>query len=60
MDEQSLPQGLGMALAQNISAMERFARMPENEQQAVIDSARELRSKQEMQAFVNKLTGSYQ
>ena len=60
MDEQSLPLGLGMALAQNSTAMERFARLPENEQQAVIDGARQVRSKQEMQVYVNKISNSYQ
>ena len=60
MDEQSLPLGLGMALAQNSAAMERFARLPENEQQAVIDGARQVRSRQEMQSFVNKISNSYQ
>lgn len=59
MDEQSLPLGLGMALAQNSTAMEKFARMPENEQQSLIDGARQVRSKQEMQAYVDRIAGSF-
>ncbi|WP_455582361.1 hypothetical protein [Dysosmobacter sp.] len=55
MDEQELPLGLGMALAQRPEAMERFALLPEAERQALIQGAHQVRSRQEMQAYVEKL-----
>ena len=53
MDE--LPLGLGMALAQHPEAMARFSGLTEEEQQAIIDGAHAVRSKQEMRAFVENL-----
>ena len=53
-----IPLGLGMALAQNLSAMERFASMTEQEQSELIARTHNIKSKQEMQAFVNSLSGS--
>ena len=50
-----LPLGLGMALAQNPSAMESFTAMSEAERRQVIEHTHSIRSKQEMQAFVNSL-----
>jgi len=50
-----LPLGLGLAMAQRPEAMERFAALPETERKAVVDSARNARTKQEMQACVEQL-----
>ncbi|MDD3921202.1 MAG: hypothetical protein PHO41_08550 [Eubacteriales bacterium] len=47
-----LPLGFGMALAQNTNALERFGAMSRAQQQAVIDRARTVRSKEEMDALV--------
>ncbi len=55
MEQQGLPQGLAMALAQRPEAMERFAALPETERQAVVDAAQAARSKQEMRACVEQL-----
>lgn len=52
-----LPLGLGMALAQNQDAMERFARLSEAEKQAVVAGAHAVRSKSEMQSYVARLGG---
>ena len=52
---EELPLGLGMALAQHPEAMARFAALPEAEQQAIIDGAHAVRSKQEMRSYVEKL-----
>jgi len=49
---------MGMALAQNISAMERFASMSEAEKQAVIDGAHGVQSKAEMQAYLQRTLGA--
>lgn len=60
MDTKSeLPLGLGMALAQNVSAMERFCSMSEQEKRAVIDHTRAIKSKQEMHNYVESL-GSFE
>ena len=53
MDE--LPLGLGMALAQNPQAMARFSSLTEAQQQAIIDGAHAVRSKQEMRSYVQEL-----
>lgn len=55
IDMEELPLGLGMALAQHPEAMARFAGLSEEEQQAIIDGAHAVRSKQEMQAYVENL-----
>lgn len=58
MESSELPLGMGMALAQNISAMERFASMSEAEKQAVIDGAHGVQSKAEMQAYLQRTLGA--
>lgn len=55
MDQQQLPQGFSMALAQRPEAMERFAALPEAERQAVLDDARAAASRAEMRACVDRL-----
>ena len=52
---EELPLGLGMALAQHPEAMARFAGLSEEEQQAIIDGAHAVRSKQEMRSYVQEL-----
>lgn len=57
MDEmpEALPLGLGMALAQDEAAMERFAVLPEEEKRAVIEEAHQMRSRTEMQQLVENI-----
>lgn len=50
-----LPMGFGMALAQNPEAMNRFAMLSSEEQRQVVNGTHAVRSKQEMQAYVNKI-----
>jgi len=50
-----IPLGFGMALAQNREAMNRFAGLSGAEQQALIERTHGIRSKEEMQAFVQSL-----
>lgn len=50
-----MPMGLGMALAQNLQAMEYFAALPSEQQQNVIEQTHGIRSKAEMQQFVQNL-----
>ena len=56
MESNMLPLGLGMALAQNEAAMQRFASMTEMEKQALIAQCHQVKSKREMQQLVNQLT----
>ena len=55
MKMEDLPLGFGMALARHPEAMARFATRSEAEQQAIIDGTHAVRSKQEMQAYVENL-----
>jgi len=55
MEQNELPLGFGMALAQHPEAMERFAALPEEEQRAILDGVHAVRSKQEMRAYVERL-----
>ena len=55
MEQQELPLGFGMALAQHPDAMARFSAMSEAEQKAFIDGTHAVRSKQEMQAYIEQL-----
>lgn len=47
-----LPLGLGMALAQDEAALERFAALTEPEKQSVIQGAHQVQSKKEMRQYV--------
>lgn len=53
-----MPLGLGMALAQNRSAMNRFSALPAAQQQQLIDQTHNIQSKQEMRSFVEGLNQS--
>lgn len=50
-----LPQGLGMALAQDSRALAAYAGLPESLKLDVIKRAKEASSKEEMQRIVNNL-----
>ena len=54
-NEREMPEGLGMALAQNPAAMNRFASLPRAQQQRIIERTHSIHSKEEMQAFVRAL-----
>ena len=45
-----------MLLAQNQAAMEKFSGLTGQEKQSVIDGAKSIRSKAEMQDYVNKIS----
>ena len=55
MNMEELPMGFGMALAQHPEAMARFTALSEAEQKAIIDGTHAVRSKQEMQTYVENL-----
>lgn len=53
---EELPLGLGMALAQNLTAMSHFSSMPAEEQHKVIEEAKQVSSRSEMRALVDRLS----
>lgn len=55
VDNPEMPLGLGIALAQNITAMNYFASLPKSKQQEVIDGTHKIQSKQEMRQYVQDL-----
>lgn len=50
-----IPMGLGMALAQNLPAMNYFSGLPAEPKQAIISQTGSIQSKEEMQSFVSSL-----
>lgn len=52
-----LPQGFQMALARNEAAMKAFANMTDYEKNSVIQWARGVQSRQEMQQLVDNIGG---
>lgn len=55
MNSDSLPLGLGMALAQRPDAMECFCSMTEQQQAEIIEQAHHVASRKEMKSLVSKL-----
>ena len=56
LNNDEIPLGLGMALAQNMDAMRVFSSLSESSRQNVIDRSRQVNSKQEMEHLVAGLT----
>ncbi|MGI5897149.1 MAG: hypothetical protein ACOX6U_09375 [Oscillospiraceae bacterium] len=50
-----IPLGLGMALAQDIQAMNRFAALSPQQQQQVIDHTHQIQSREQMREYVHRL-----
>lgn len=50
-----LPEGLTMALSQNIYAMQHFSSLSEPERQVIIARARSVSSREEMHRLVNEM-----
>lgn len=58
MSNFDLPLGLGMALAQNEKAMQRFEAMSDADKRAFVNKTHSINSKTEMRSLVNSLTDS--
>ena len=56
MHRKDLPAGLSMALSRNPEALSRFGKMSEEEQQKVVEHARSVGSKREMEMLVYDLS----
>ncbi|MGN0179220.1 MAG: YdeI/OmpD-associated family protein [Monoglobaceae bacterium] len=59
MTNYEMPIGLGMALAQNPGAMEKFAALSDEAKREIIDGTHHVSSKEEMQMYVDKIMKSY-
>lgn len=55
-DLNGVPMGFGMALSQNMAALEKFSAMSKAEQEAIINGTHNIHSKKEMKSYVNNLT----
>jgi len=54
----NMPMGLDMALLNNKAAFDYFYYLPEEAQKQIIDHTHSIRSKEEMQAYVNSFVAS--
>lgn len=55
MDNREIPVGLGLSLAMNQKAMDRFAHMTDMEKESTIEKSRQVKSKREMDRIVSSL-----
>ena len=55
MEQNEMPVGFAMALAQNPEAMQRFAKLSEEEKHRVIAGTHAVQSRNEMHQYVNSL-----
>lgn len=55
INSSEIPMGFGMALAQNLPAMERFSHLPPALQHEIIEHTHQIRSKEEMRQYVDSL-----
>lgn len=51
-----IPMGFGMALAQNVKAMEYYSKLNAEEKLSIVAGTHNIHSKKEMQAYVQKLS----
>lgn len=56
VDGNDIPLGMGMAFAQNLSALTKFAAMSKAEQDEIIKRAHNVSSKEEMEALVGGIS----
>ena len=59
MNNFEMPLGFGMALAQNPEAIQKFASLPENKKQEIINGTHSVSSRSEMRQYVDKIISSY-
>lgn len=53
LSSNEIPIGLGMALAENVEAMEYFSSLSKEEKNRIIEHTHQIRSKREMHEYVN-------
>lgn len=57
IDNQELPIGFTMELAMHMDIMKTFAAMPKERQEAIVEGARQIKSREEMKSYVESITG---
>lgn len=50
-----VPMGLGMALAQNVKALEKFSEMTEKQRKSLVAGTHAINSPEEMRVYVQKI-----
>lgn len=55
IDNQELPIGLTMELAQHFDILNRFASLPQSQQDSIVNGAREITSRSEMRNYVENM-----
>ena len=55
IDNQELPIGFTMELAQRSDILNRFAKLPKNQQNSIVNGAREISSRNEMRDYVKNM-----
>ena len=55
MDIFEIPMGFGMALAQNMDALNYFSSLPKYKQREIIDGTHKINSKSEMRSYVDNI-----
>lgn len=56
LNDEAIPLGLGMALSQNLTALNHFSSMTEAQKEELLNRARDAKSKSEMNALVDELS----
>lgn len=54
-----MPLGLGMALAQNPEAMQKFSNLTENQKHEIIQGTHTVKSKEQMKQYVENIISAY-
>ena len=54
--DEEVPLGFGISLAQNTAALRAFSRLSAAQRESVLSGARQIRSRREMEAYVDALT----
>ena len=55
LSSNEIPIGLGMALAENVEAMEYFSSLSTEEKNRIIEHTHQIKSKREMHEYVNSM-----
>lgn len=55
IENQELPIGFTMELAQHSDTLNEFAKLPKAEQDTIVNSARQIHSREEMRSFVETM-----
>lgn len=59
MENYEMPIGLGMALAMNPEAMQKFASLPDSKKLDIINGTHAISSKEEMRRYVENIISLY-